>query len=44
LALKGGRDVALAEQIDTLACKLGECMLSSAECTNETHPENNPEN
>jgi len=34
---QGGRGVELAEEIDDLACELGECIYSAEECGRDTH-------
>jgi len=34
---QGGRGVELAEEIDDLACKLGQCVYTLDECRRETH-------
>lgn len=38
---QGGRGVDLAEEIDDLACELGDCAYTAEECGRPTHKENN---
>ena len=37
---QGGRGIELAEEIDNLACELGDCIYSETECERDSHATN----